>query len=305
MSVIRMCLAMAGYSMCSVGIWGKTILEFSLFLNQQAHPWSHLLNRGMITKISKYWRRTFVYFSTLSLQVDDLSPKICYFANETVTDRYQIIAILCKTADASFKLVSSLQQRLDSQGYYRSHSQWLKNGSFSNAQEEVTPKSKHKTIASVEIVSSPKQSTKFGWGVSQSRTLPQVPSTPDSVRANAFWNTHLSTKINNGSANSSETGSHILPSPMRDSQCVSTIITNGSPVIPCQAFHRPSSGFSILPDRANISTSPLNTGQRPQEGTVSPAQDNVRENIVVMRRPKVINKRLSLGELEVYIIATF
>ncbi|XP_067932222.1 uncharacterized protein [Watersipora subatra] len=130
-------------------------------------------------------------------QVDSLSPKICYFANETVTNRYQILVVLCKSADDSFKLVNVLKHKINSQGYYRAHSRWLQNGSFSEVQEKLTPKTKHKTIASVEVAS-PKLGAKFGWSSSHSRSLPQAPPTPESLRSVGFWSQKLSPTMNAG-----------------------------------------------------------------------------------------------------------
>lgn len=119
----------------------------------------------------------------LLLQVDHMSPKICYFANETITNKYQVVALLCKSSEDSHKLMSILQHKLNSQGHYRAHSQWLRNGNFVH-EEPTTPKLKHKTIASVEIVESPKLATRFAWGVPRhSSSLPQAPATPSSIRS--------------------------------------------------------------------------------------------------------------------------
>lgn len=53
--------------------------------------------------------------------VDLQSPKICYFVNETVNNRYQVLAFLCKSAADSQKLVNNCpSQNKTSQRYHNS-----------------------------------------------------------------------------------------------------------------------------------------------------------------------------------------
>jgi len=100
-----------------------------------------------------------------------VSPKICYFANETVSSKYQVIVLLCKTADDSFRIVNLIKQKVKTQGYYKAHSQWLQKGTFSSDNEQTTPQSKRRTLASVEVVSSPKEYKKYAWGLRQSPSI--------------------------------------------------------------------------------------------------------------------------------------
>ena len=94
-----------------------------------------------------------------------------------------MVALLCKSSEDSHKLMTILQHKLNSQGHYRAHSEWLRNGSFRNT-GQTTPKTKHKTMASVAIVESPKLVTRFAWGLPrQAASLPQTTATPSSIRS--------------------------------------------------------------------------------------------------------------------------
>lgn len=56
--------------------------------------------------------------------------------------RYQVIAILCRNIDDSHKLVSSLQYKLLSSSHYKSHNNWLSNGSFEQSSSGPTAQSR-------------------------------------------------------------------------------------------------------------------------------------------------------------------
>lgn len=117
--------------------------------------------------------------------MDHLSPKICYFVNETVTNKYQIIVILCKSADDSYRLVNLLQHKVNTQGHYRAHSQWLQNGSFSSTGEQTTPKAKHRLgYTRSEVVSTPKLSRKLSWGRRSGRKVGESWTPPPSKELN-------------------------------------------------------------------------------------------------------------------------
>lgn len=245
------------------------------------------------------------YNEFVQLQVEHLSPKICYFANETVTNRYQISVILCKSADDSYKLVNLLQHKIDSQGYYRAHSHWLQNGKFSNPDKQLSPKTKRKTIASVEMVSSPKQGAKFGWGVSQSNTLSQISPTLDSTRDEDVWGSSLwDPQLDDRSLEISRNGPDI-PQPATDaSKGRSELDPNELPIVsehsvkprPESALCYASEGTSEQPSCVGMLTPEPSSNQAQQSGDARLCK----EESVVMRKPRAVNCRRPSGNRHNY-----
>ena len=60
----------------------------------------------------------------IDCHVDQQSPRICYFVNETINNRYQVLAFLCKSVEDSHKLVNNCpSQSRTSQWYHNSKHQ--------------------------------------------------------------------------------------------------------------------------------------------------------------------------------------
>lgn len=225
--------------------------------------------------------------------------------------------ILCKSADDSFKLVNLLRHKINSQGHYKAQGEWLQNGKFNIAGEQMTPSTKHKTIASVEIANSPKGGTKYAWGVRQSHSLPQAPA----MQVQPYRDIYT---FNDTSLQSTDTSKTYQPNYADDQPCRRLSVTehfspvsNSKNVSDAVVAKSRTNSETVLTDNNHVSshdTSSMKTRTaeplydiprvqgRPagRYSQISKYGDGylIDEQVVVMRAKRDVDRRKSIGELK-------